>query len=128
MILLTVNEIIELHEKLIQQTGGASGIRDAGLLESAVYSAVQSFSDEEVYKTVEEKAARLAFSLTKNHSFIDGNKRIGIFVMLMTLRLNDIHIKYTQAELIALGIGIANGSIDYNNILVWINEKRELQQ
>lgn len=125
MILLTVDEIITLHEKLIQRTGGSNGLRDRGLLESAVYSADSAFEDVEVYPSVEEKAARLAFSITGNHAFVDGNKRIGILVMLLTLRLNDITLVYTQAELIALGLGIADGTLDYSAILIWITNHKE---
>ena len=121
MILLTVDEIVSLHEKMITATGGASGIRDIGLLESAVFGALATFAEQELYPTMSEKAARLAFAIIKNHSFVDGNKRIGIFVMLMTLRLNKIFLSYAQSELIELGLGIADGSIDYDNILSWIN-------
>ena len=81
MILLTVDEIIGIHEKLVEASGGSSGLRDEGLLKSAVYSAEVSFDDVEMYPTVEEKAARLAYSLINNHAFVDGNKRIGVFVM-----------------------------------------------
>ena len=88
MILLTVDEIISLHSKLIAKTGGIDGLRDKGLLESDVYSADSGFGDEEAYPTVEEKSARLMYSLVSNHAFVDGNKRIGVFVLLLTLRLN----------------------------------------
>lgn len=121
MILLTVNEIVVLHDQLINETGGSSGIRDMGLLESAIYSAIQSFDDIEVYPTIKEKAARFAFAITQNHPFVDGNKRIGIFIMLMSLRLNNITLKYTQQELIELGLGIASSLCDYNHVLDWIN-------
>lgn len=73
MILLTVDEIIELHTKLMARTGGSDGLRDLGLLESAVYSAQTSFGDEELYPTTSEKAARLMYALVSNHAFVDGN-------------------------------------------------------
>ncbi len=117
MILLTVEEIIDLYTKLIRATGGSEGIRDTRLIESAVYNANQTFDGEELYKTIEEKSARLAFSLIQNHAFLDGNKRIGIFVMLMTLRLNHIFIEYSQEELVELGLGIASAVFDYEDIL-----------
>ncbi|MDO4618777.1 MAG: type II toxin-antitoxin system death-on-curing family toxin [Clostridia bacterium] len=120
MILLTTDEIIELHSKIINRTGGSDGLRDINLLESAVYSAMASFADTESYPTTQEKAARLMFSLVTNHAFVDGNKRIGVFVMLMTLKLNNIEIKYTQAELISLGLSTAAGQTDYDGILNWI--------
>ena len=122
MILLTVEEITTLHDKLIDRTGGSHGLRDQSLLESAVYSAMSGFADNEAYPSVEEKAARLMFSLTNNHAFVDGNKRIGVFTMLMTLQLNNVKIKYTQAELISLGLSVADGKTNYENILSWIKE------
>ena len=125
MMLLTVDEIISLHEKLIMKTGGSNGLRDRGLLESAVYSADSAFGDVEVYPSVEEKAARLAFAITGNHPFVDGNKRIGIFIMLLTLRLNGISLAYTQSELIALGFNIASNALDYSAILNWIISHKE---
>ena len=120
MILLTVDEIISLHKKLIEKTGGNDGIRDINLLESAVFSAEASFGDEECYPTVEEKAARLMYALTNNHAFVDGNKRIGVFVMLITLKLNNAELKYTQDELISLGLAVASGETDYEKIYKWI--------
>ncbi len=120
MILLTTDEIIELHSKIISRTGGSDGLRDINLLESAVYSATASFAETENYPSIEEKAARLMFSLVNNHAFVDGNKRIGVFVMLMTLKLNNIEIKYSQEELISLGLSTAAGQTDYDDILNWI--------
>ena len=120
MILLSIEEILSLHSKLIAKTGGTNGLRDYGLLESAVFSALSSFGGNEVYPTTEEKAARLMFSLVSNHAFVDGNKRIGVLVMLMTLKLNHIELQYSQAELIQLGLSVADGQSKYNEILHWI--------
>ena len=120
MMLLTVEEILALQEKVISHTGGSFGLRDRGLLESAVYSADSSFGDVEVYPSLEEKAARLAFAITGNHAFVDGNKRTGMLVMLLTLRLNGRTLRYTQAELVDLGLGTADGSLGYEEILAWI--------
>ena len=123
MILLTVEEVMALHKKLIERTGGSDGLRDQSLLESAVYSAMTGFEGSEAYPTVQEKAARLMFALTNNHAFVDGNKRIGVFVMLMTLQLNNEKIKYTQSELISLGLSVAEGTTGYDEILTWIRER-----
>lgn len=120
MILLTVDEIIMLHDKLLKATGGLPGLRDRGLLESAVFSMNASFEDVEQYPTIEEKAARLAFALISNHAFVDGNKRVGVLAMLMTLRLNRVTLKYTQQELIDLGLGVATSNVVYQNIISWI--------
>lgn len=120
MILLTEDEIIRLHGKLIHATGGTDGLRDENLLASAIYNAYGGFGDTEAYPTVEEKAARLAYSLVANHAFVDGNKRIGVLVMLMTLKLNHVCLSYTQAELTELGLSIADGSRKYADVLAWI--------
>ena len=125
MINLTTEDILRLHQKLLDATGGFPGIRDLGLLESAVYSAMQSFGDEDAYPTPEERAARLAFSITQNHPFCDGNKRTGILVMLMMLRLNQVELRYTQPELIRLGLAVADGSAGYEDILYWISQHKE---
>lgn len=124
MILLTIQETITIHSKLITKTGGLDGIRDLNLLESAIASINNSFDNIEQYPTIEQKSARLAFGIINNHAFIDGNKRIGILTMLMTLKLNNIKISYTQQELINLGLSIANKSYNYENILKWIKDHK----
>lgn len=124
MIILTVDEIMELHTKMTGRTGGSDGLRDRGLLESAVYSAHTGFGGQELYPTLSEKAARLMYALVSNHAFVDGNKRIGVFVMLLTLRLNGITLCYTQPELITLGLSAASGAADYEDILTWIHSHR----
>ena len=120
MILLTVDEIIKIHSLLCRKTGGSDGLRDRGLLESAVYSAEMTFGDAEIYPTLFEKCARLCYALTSNHPFADGNKRIGILVMLTTLRLNNAVLKFTQEELIILSLSLASGKLSYENVLSWI--------
>lgn len=120
MILLTVDEIIMLHGKLLKATGGLPGLRDRGLLESAVSSVNAGFEDVEQYPTIEEKAARLAYALISNHAFVDGNKRVGVLAMLMTLHLNDVVMQYTQQELIDLGLAVASSRMEYAGILAWI--------
>ena len=124
MILLTIDEIIELHKKLVTKTGGSTELRDRGLLESAVYNAFGGFGDIEVYPTVEEKSVRLMYSLVNNHASVDGNKRIGVLVMLLMLRLNGIFLKHTQEELIVLGLTTASGKADYCDILDFINNHK----
>lgn len=124
MILLTVDEIIMLHDKLLAATGGLPGLRDRGLLESAVFSMNVGFGDVEQYPTIEEKAARLAYALISNHAFVDGNKRVGVLAMLMTLRLNGVVLQYTQQELIDLGLEAAGGTVAYDEILEWIQKHK----
>ncbi len=117
---LTKKHILKMHNLLIQETGGIHGIRDEALLDSALNAPFQSFDGEDLYKTIQAKAARLGFALIKNHPFIDGNKRIGILAMLVFLQINGIEISCTDEELIRLGLGLADGSVDYKNLLSWI--------
>ena len=98
------------------------GLRDMGLLESAVYSQNASFDDVEQYPSIHEKAVRLAYSLTMNHAFNDGNKRIGMFSILVTLDINGVHLAYAQRELIDLGLGVVDGSVGYELIFGWIRK------
>lgn len=124
MMILTVEEITALHTRLTARTGGSDGLRDRGLLESAVYSAQTSFAGQEVYPTLDEKAARLMYALVNNHAFVDGNKRIGVLAMLVTLRLNGAALRYSQEELACLGLDAASGKADYEAILAWIRAHR----
>lgn len=117
---MTTDEVIRLHEKLLSATGGSPGLRDQGLLESAVWSADAAFGNVERYPSIEERAARLSYALISNHAFVDGNKRIGILALLVTLDLNDVALQYSQTELIELGLAVANGQAKFDDILVWI--------
>ena len=117
---LTKTQILKMHSLLIQKTGGSDGVRDEGLLDSALNLPFQSFDGEDIYKTIQAKAARLGFSLINNHPFADGNKRIGILAMLVFLEMNGIEIICTDEELIELGLGLADGSISYKDLLNWI--------
>ena len=109
MIRLTVSQIVKLHEQLIQQTGGSYGIRDMGLLESAVEAPLQSFGEHELYPSIQAKAARLGYGLIKNHAMIDGNKRIGAHAMLVMLALNGVSLQYTQKDLYTVILDVAAG-------------------
>ena len=120
MIILSKEQIILLHEQLIEATGGGPGIRDEGLLESAVYAPFQSFGGEDIYPTIYQKAARLCYGLIMNHAFFDGNKRIGTHAMLVFLSLNQIELAYSQKELYEIILGIASGAKDSEELLEWI--------
>lgn len=122
MRLLSVDEIIILHHKLIGQTGGSHGVRDMGLIESALNRGSATFGGVDLLKTPEAMIAAITFGLVNNHGFIDGNKRVGIAAMLLLARLNGIRLSYTQNELIVLGLGVAEGSIDEARIIDWIKE------
>lgn len=124
MIRLTASQVIKLHEQLIQQTGGGHGIRDMGLLESAVEAPFQAFGEHELYPSIQAKAARLGYGLIKNHAMIDGNKRIGAHAMLVMLALNGVSLRYTQKDLYTVILDVAAGQKGYEDLLDWILEKQ----
>ncbi len=120
MKMLTKEQIILLHRELIKETGGTDGIRDEGLLESALSAPFQSFDGIDSFPSIQQKAARLGFGLIKNHAFIDGNKRIGVHAMLVFLALNGIEIEYTQEELSAIILKVAAGDCLFEDLVKWI--------
>jgi death on curing protein len=117
---LDTAQVLYLHNLMHSFTGGSSGIRDFAALESAIYHAYASFEGKDLYPTIEEKGARQAYGIIRNHPFIDGNKRTGLFVMLVFLELNNIKLYFTQSELVNLGVGISKGKIDSDQITKWI--------
>ena len=119
---LTKEHVLRMHDLLLEETGGLRGLRDEGLLESALNVPFQTFDGTDLYPSLEQKAARLCHSLIANHPFADGNKRIGILAMLVYLELNGVYLEYTDEELIALGMGLADGSTDAQRLLLWIQD------
>lgn len=117
---LSKEQVLLLHTQLIEEFGGTDGVRDYNLLESALETPFQSFAGEELYPTIQAKAARLGYGLIKNHTMIDGNKRIGAHAMLVFLALNGIEMKYTQKELYETVLSVAAGSLEYEDLLQWV--------
>jgi death-on-curing protein len=113
-----------LHELITAETGGDPNVRDTALLDSALESAFATFGGEELYPTVPEKGARLGFSLIANHAFVDGNKRIGMFVLLVFLELNGVEIRPTNDEVARVGLAVAAGEMKYEQLLAWILENK----
>jgi death-on-curing protein len=122
---LDIAQVLYLHNIMCDITGGSSGLCDKASLESAIYHCYASFDGKDLYTTVEEKAARHAYGIIRNHPFMDGNKRTGLFVMLVLLEYNGIILNFTQAELVKLGIGIADGSIGFKQILKWVHKHKK---
>ena len=117
---LSKEQILLLHTQLIEEFGGTDGVRDYNLLDSALETPFQSFAGEELYPTIQAKAARLGYGLIKNHTMLDGNKRIGAHAMLVFLALNGIEMKYTQKELYETVLSVAAGSMEYEDLLQWV--------
>lgn len=124
MIRFSKEKVLLLHQVLAHATGGSIGVRDEGLLESALKTAFSTFGGAELYPSKEEKAARLGFNLISNHAFVDGNKRIGMYVMLTFLEVNGIRMDCTNADVVHAGLSVADGSMDYEGLLAWVREHR----
>ena len=125
MKILSKTQILLLHTALIRQTGGLDGIRDEGLLDSALNAPFQTFAEQDLYPTILEKAVRLGFGLICNHPFLDGNKRIGTHTMLTFLGINQLFLNYTDDELISIILQVASGTLDYNGLLDWMKAHLE---
>ena len=120
MIQLSKSQILLIHDQLITETGGSSGLLDEGLLDSALNAPFQTFGEEDVYPSLQQKAARLCFGLVKNHPFVDGNKRIGAHAMLVFLALNGVELQHSQTELSDVILRLAAGEIEAQELLRWI--------
>ena len=120
MIRFGKEKVLLLHQIMIEQTGGEDGVRDMGLLESALAACDATFDGKKLFPTKEEKAARLCTRLVSNHAFVDGNKRIGVYVMLTFLEVNGIRLNVTDEELVGIGLSLAQSKMKYEELLAWI--------
>ena len=124
MIKFSEEKVLLLHRLLIEATGGTDGVRDIGLLDSALESAYATFDGKELFPSKEEKAARLGVGLVSNHAFVDGNKRIGMYVLLSFLEVNGIQNEATNEEVVEAGLALARGDMKYEGLLTWILEHK----
>ncbi|MHA0858089.1 type II toxin-antitoxin system death-on-curing family toxin [Paenibacillus sp. CMAA1364] len=120
---ITSEQLVIFHGKIVKSTGGADGVRDRGLLESALNKSEATFDGRDLYEGLYRKIAVTGYALIKNHGFIDGNKRIGVAtLLLLLLRLNNIEVRYEQSELVDLGLRSAEGIYNEEDIEQWIIE------
>lgn len=126
MIQLSKDKVLRFYQLIAEETGGSIGVRDEGLLESALETAFSTFGGQELYPTKEEKGARIGFNLISNHAFVDGNKRIGMYVMLIFLLVNGIRLNCTNEDVVEAGLGVASGTMDYEQLLQWIRRHKEI--
>ena len=122
MIGLTKAQIIELHMAIYERYGGDHGVLNEGMLDSALQAPFQTFGGEELLPETKDKIIRLAYGLIKNHSFRDGNKRIGALVLLISLELNGYHIKATNEEFTDIIMGIASSEKNDTDLKNWVDE------
>ena len=124
MIRLSKEKVLALHELLTEETGGDPSIRDLGLLDSALESAFKTFDGVELYPTREEKGARIGYALISNHAFVDGNKRIGMLVMMTFLEVNGIRLRPAVEDVVRAGLAAASGEMKYDELLAWIYDNK----
>ena len=124
MIKFSKDKVLLLHKLIAEETGGSFGIRDEALLEYALENAFSGFGGQEFYPSKEEKGARLGYTLISNHAFVDGNKRIGMYVMLTFLEVNGIRLDCTNDEIVEVGLAVASGAMDYDALLKWVRSHR----
>ena len=120
----TVENVLLLHQKLIDRSGGSAGVRDLGLIESALARAEAAFGGVEAHQGTIRKAAAVGCGLTENHGFVDGNKRIGMYVMLTFLEVNGVHLNCTNEDVVHAGLSVADGSMKYEGLLDWVRTHR----
>ena len=123
MITLTNEQIKRLHKKLLDATGGLDGLRDEAMLDSALSVAFQTFDGVELYSSTAAKIARIAYGLVCNHPFVDGNKRVGTYVMAVLLELNHIEADFTDDDIIRIGLELARGTMSDQQLLNLILER-----
>ena len=123
MIKLSKDRVLLLHQYMAEETGGSIGLRDEGLLESALESAFATFDGKELYPSKEEKAARIGASLVGNHAFLDGNKRIGMYVMLTFLEVNGVKVECSDEDIVSAGLALADGTMGYDELLAWLRAR-----
>ena len=119
---LALGEVVELHRRLLEATGGASGSRDFGALESAIAQPKATFGGVDLYPTLVEKAAALGFSLVQGHAFVDGNKRVGHAAMETFLILNGSEIDAPVDDQERLILDLAAGRIGRSHLVDWLRQ------
>lgn len=120
MIWISAEDVILIHSRVIEGSGGLDGLRDRDGLEAAISAPMQTFDGKELYPTDLEKIARLGFGLASNHTFVDGNKRIGAMMTQLLLKWNGYELTLRSGELADMFIAIADGTAKEKDLLDWI--------
>ena len=123
MIMLTKEQVVLLHKLIYDRFGGSYGVRDEGLLDSALAAPMQTFGGQDLYETDLDKIVQLTFGLIRNHPFADGNKRIGALALLVLLELNGYELKASNEEFYDAIYGVASGEIDDEEFRVWVGSR-----
>lgn len=119
---ISLSEVLELHRRIVEESGGSTGLRDLGGLESAIAQPRMTFGGQDLYLTLIEKAAALCFSLVQNHPFIDGNKRVGHAAMEVMLILNGYEIYASEGDQEQVILGLASGDVSRDEFVEWLTD------
>ena len=119
---ISKSQILVLHDDIVSEFGGKIGVRDESLLDSALGAPFHTFGGKDLYPDVVEKSARLAYGVIRNHPFYDGNKRIGLHLMLLFQKLNGIGIEYKGKEVVELIVSVASGQTDEEGLYGWVKD------
>jgi death on curing protein len=120
MIVLTLDQLLELHALVIAETGGSNGLRDLGRLEAALATQTQAVFGNELYESLHEKAAALIRGIIADHAFVDGNKRTGMLVGLTFLQINDVKVVAQNGEIEDFAVRVATEHLGVPAIAAWL--------
>jgi len=124
---LTLDEVLAIHADQVRRYGGTGGIRDVGLLSSALGTVQATFDGRYLHSTLEEMAAAYLFHISQNHPFVDGNKRVALAAALIFLRMNGIRVEAVEDELVDLAWGVARGEISKSQVAVFFERHRRVR-
>lgn len=122
IVYITLDEVLAIHDDMVERYGGSFGIRDLGLIQSAIARPQATFGGIDLYPTIIDKAAALFHSLIFNHAFADGNKRTSLTSTARFLYLNGYELKADQKELIDFPLRVENKHLDIEEIAKWLKE------
>jgi death on curing protein len=120
---LSVDQVLALHREQVHRYGGARGLRDRGLLESAVARPAMTFGGEDLYEDLASKAAALMHSLVLNHPFLDGNKRVAAHAALIFVALNGQVVRTPPEQLVAVTLAAAEGKVAVEALAIWFRQR-----
>ena len=119
---IELETVLEIHNRVIESTGGSYGLRDKNALESALFSPLATFDGQELYPEIFEKVAVLLFKIANNHPFLDGNKRTAFVAALTIFSVNGYEFKFTQGEVVSCMLSVARGNSSYQQICQWLKD------